>query len=136
MTPSSKTTSLLRKITPKDSLARSNPNVSSSSVITCRARLPTNAQGDAYDKPAKTETGAMTTNDSSDAATIEGTSADPNAPGSEPSALEKKAGESADKAGEKAKQAKDKKGEAEQQAQGDPQKEKMMGKAEEKANKA
>jgi len=94
------------------------------------------ATGDAYDKPAKTETGAMTTNDSSDAATTEGTSADPNAKGSEPSALEKKAGESADKAGEKAKQAKDKKGEAEQQSQGDPQKEGMMDKAKEKANKA
>lgn len=103
--------------------------------MTLKDKITSIATGDAYDKPAKTESGAMTTNDSSDAATIEGTSADPNAPGSEPSALEKKAGESADKAGEKAKQAKEKKGEAEQESQGGSQGQKLMGKAEEKVNK-
>jgi hypothetical protein len=38
--------------------------------------------GDAYNKPAKTEAGAFTTQDSKDAATIKGTSADPNSTGS------------------------------------------------------
>ena len=38
--------------------------------------------GGAYDKPAKTVDGAMTTQDSADAHTIEGTTADPNAQGS------------------------------------------------------
>jgi len=38
--------------------------------------------GGAYDKPAKTEDGAFTTQDSKNAATIEGTSADPNSTGS------------------------------------------------------
>lgn len=75
------------------------------------------ATGDAYDKPAKTETGAMTTNDSSDAATIEGTSADPNAPPSQPSGLEQKAGQSAEKAEQKRNQAHEKHSEAQEKSQ-------------------
>ncbi len=38
--------------------------------------------GDAYDKPAKTVDGAFTTQDSPDAHTIKGTSADPDSTGS------------------------------------------------------
>ncbi|KAI9744711.1 MAG: hypothetical protein M1818_001636 [Claussenomyces sp. TS43310] len=38
--------------------------------------------GDAYDKPAKTEAGAFTKQGSSNAATTDGTSADPNSTGS------------------------------------------------------
>ena len=38
--------------------------------------------GGAYDKPAKTKDGAFTTQDSDNAHTIEGTSADPNSTGS------------------------------------------------------
>jgi hypothetical protein len=38
--------------------------------------------GGAYDKPAKTQDGAMTTADAANAHTIEGTSSDPNAEGS------------------------------------------------------
>lgn len=40
------------------------------------------ATGNAYDKPAKTEAGAFTTQDSSNAETTAGTSADPNSTGS------------------------------------------------------
>lgn len=38
--------------------------------------------GDAYNKPAKTEDGAFTTQDAPNAHTIKGTSADPNSTGS------------------------------------------------------
>ncbi len=38
--------------------------------------------GDAYNKPAKTEAGAFTTQDSDNAHTTKGTSADPNSTGS------------------------------------------------------
>ena len=55
--------------------------------------------GDAYDKPAKTKDGAFTTQDSADAHTIEGTSADPNSTGS---AMGDKAQEAEEKAKDKA----------------------------------
>lgn len=75
--------------------------------------------GDAYDKPAKTADGAMTTQDSSDAHTLKGTSADPNPPEPGKSKIEQ-AGDKAqalgDKAQEKTGQAKEKKQEAEQKA--------------------
>ena len=55
--------------------------------------------GDAYDKPAKTVDGAFTTQDSADAHTIKGTSADPNSTGS---AMGDKAQEAEEKAKDKA----------------------------------
>lgn len=55
--------------------------------------------GDAYKKPAKTEAGAFTTQGESNAATIKGTSADPNSTGSA-------AGDAAQKAQEKAEEKK------------------------------
>lgn len=60
--------------------------------------------GDAYDKPAKTVDGAMTTQDSADAHTIEGTSADPNAEGTGAGIYEKgeQLGDKAKDAGYKA----------------------------------
>jgi hypothetical protein len=81
--------------------------------------------GDAYDKPAKTVDGAMTTSDSADAHTVEGTSADPSAEGSGGAIFEKgeqlgdkakdkgyqaemKVKETADKHGDKIDLAKDK----------------------------
>lgn len=57
--------------------------------------------GDAYDKPAKTKDGAMTTQDSADAHTLKGTSADPNPPPAEKGMLEK-AGDKASDLGKKA----------------------------------
>lgn len=57
--------------------------------------------GDAYDKPAKTKDGAMTTQDSADAHTLKGTSADPNPPPPEKSMIEK-AGDKASDLGKKA----------------------------------
>lgn len=59
--------------------------------------------GDAYNKPAKTEDGAFTTQGSKDAHTIKGTSADPNSTGSA--------------VGDKAEQAKEKGQEAKQKGQ-------------------
>lgn len=75
--------------------------------------------GDAYDKPAKTADGAMTTQDSSDAHTLKGTSADPNPPEPGKSKIEQmgdKAQEVGDKAQDKAGQAKQKGDEVKQQA--------------------
>lgn len=46
-----------------------------------KQKVTSKVTGDAYDKPAKTKDGAFTTQDSADAHTIEGTSADPNAQG-------------------------------------------------------
>lgn len=60
--------------------------------------------GDAYDKPAKTKDGAMTTQDSADAHTLEGTSADPNPPEPKKSMIEK-VGDKAENAGKKAEDA-------------------------------
>ena len=72
--------------------------------------------GDAYDKPAVTKDGAMTTQDSTDAHTTDGTSADPNAEGGgkmyeklEAKAEQAKNAPGQDKVGEMAKTAKDKK---------------------------
>ena len=45
--------------------------------------------GDAYDKPAKTADGAMTTQDAPDAHTVKDTSSDPNPPPSEDTQAEK-----------------------------------------------
>jgi hypothetical protein len=44
-------------------------------------KITSMATGDAYDKPAKTEAGAFTTQDSSNAHTTKGTSSDPNSTG-------------------------------------------------------
>lgn len=59
--------------------------------------------GDAYDKPAKTKDGAMTTQDSADAHTLKGTSADPDPPKPEKSMIEK-VGDKAEGLGKKAEQ--------------------------------
>lgn len=75
--------------------------------------------GDAYDKPAKTEDGAMTTQDSDNAHTLKGTSADPNPPEPGKSKIEEygdKASALGDKYQDKVGQAKDKGQEASQKA--------------------
>ena len=76
--------------------------------------------GDAYDKPAKTVDGALTTQGSDNAHTIEGTSADPNSTGSGTSDLANKAkgkmDEVSDKTGDLGQQAKEKGQEAKQKA--------------------
>jgi len=96
--------------------------------------------GDAYDKPAKTKDGAMTTQDSDNAHTIKGTSADPNAPEPGKSKLEEKGEQMANSAASKVDKAQDKASSATQKAQNEAQKsetgQKAMGKAEEGADKA
>lgn len=75
--------------------------------------------GDAYDKPAKTADGAMTTQDSADAHTLKGTSADPNPPEPGKSKIEQmgdKAQAAGDKAQDKVGQAQQKGEEAKQEA--------------------
>ena len=63
--------------------------------------------GGAYDKPAKTKDGAMTTQDSADAHTIEGTTADPNVGTATSTAAGDKAQELKERATGKASQAKE-----------------------------
>lgn len=60
--------------------------------------------GGAYDKPAKTKDGAFTTQDSDNAHTIEGTSADPNSTGSATGDKMEQAENKAKETGEKAKE--------------------------------
>ena len=68
-------------------------------------KITSKVTGDAYDKPAMTKDGAFTTQDSEDAHTIEGTSADPNSTGS---GTADKAQEKLDQAGDKASETTDK----------------------------
>lgn len=79
--------------------------------MTLKDKVTSVVTGDAYDKPAKTKDGAMTTQDSADAHTLEGTSADPNPPEPGKSTLEKvgdKAEDLGNKAEDKKNQAQDK----------------------------
>lgn len=48
--------------------------------MTLKDKVTSVVTGDAYDKPAQTKDGAMTTQDSPNAHTLKGTSADPNPP--------------------------------------------------------
>lgn len=90
--------------------------------------------GGAYDKPAKTKDGAFTTQDSEDAHTIEGTSADPNSTGSSAGdkmqEAEGKAQQKTEESKQKAGEATDKASETKQRADETPLKQK----AEEKAS--
>lgn len=72
--------------------------------------------GDAYEKPAMTADGAMTTQDSGNADTVKGTSADPNPPPSEDTKAEKMLQSADKKVEEKTNQAQDMKQKAQDKA--------------------
>src|SRR5690349_21778457 len=101
--------------------SKSNPN-NTASMQSLKDKATSVVTGDAYDKPAKTADGAMTTQDSDNAHTLKGTSADPNPPPPEKSKLQEKGEQLANKTADKAGQAQDKATSAADKASGEAQK--------------